>query len=712
MSYAPVPAPYPAPSPAPVPYDDPEETSSSSEEATETESGIDVGAPVPAPAPAPMPVPVPMPMATQQANNYEPYDTSNIVDEEDQLEEHQEQPEPEWPVPTPQQPATELTTVLVEPTAAVEEQPVMNNDSEKQHTNHDGEKHGATLKAAAELIHTLDTAYAKANAENATTALDAEEARSAARTAAEIVRRYTTRSHPTRVEPMMSSFERESSVTQQYRPQQLLHQQSNRAPMTNVQTSTSTFFTPSPAQNSGTTTNMNIGLSASRSSSSGEQSSNNHNNPPSQRFYHPKTPPSAASRIVQAHAEDSLALALELERTKQGLEVERIAHDETKNLLSEEKSRNFHLQQKLQRMEAIMETQRESLGRTGDALEEELDAAVMRMEAAEEDAQLALEFAKESEETREELEQLLQKALEENQSLQELIIANQQQLTIEDGTAQQQSIIMKSLMGDDDTQEQQEEEIISPTTNDGGVPKRRVSFSNTISYSNSPVRGTVHQEVPSEAKANYNHETQIQSSPSGSVSPSTPLGPLVSAGRKLLQRAHGSATKLASDKTYTLDYTPEKSAERRQRLREHLKMLDSDVQIPSPASSAASSDRSPFKQQLQRFGGKNVLETCREVAEALQASGKRLGLDGQWWREKSGNGSTPDYPLDSLARQYCQSVEVSRFHGAAEISLSICSNFAPCLTQLFDHDLGFCIDRLKFLDKRMKYQSWNLCVPF
>ena len=80
----------------------------------------------------------------------------------------------------------------------------------------------------------------------------------------------------------------------------------------------------------------------------------------------------------------------------------------------------------------------------------------------------------------------------------------------------------------------------------------------------------------------------------------------------------------------SFEFTPEKSAERRQRLRDQLKQLDSTVVIPTP-------ERTPSPQRKQLQFTTNFFDLCKAAAEIIKASGHRLELDG---------GSAPDALLD------------------------------------------------------------------
>jgi hypothetical protein len=129
--------------------------------------------------------------------------------------------------------------------------------------------------------------------------------------------------------------------------------------------------------------------------------------------------PSSAERIAQSHAEDVLGLSMELERSKQGLKSEQRMHHEAKVALASRKSKNKSLEDQTQKLLKDLETHRQESTQTVSDLEQELANSKLRLQAAEEDAQLALDLAKESAEKRDQVEEWLQKALEELQLLKE-----------------------------------------------------------------------------------------------------------------------------------------------------------------------------------------------------------------------------------------------------------------------------------------------------
>jgi len=668
---SPVPAPmahsnnYPSPSPCPVPrqYSFSEEEEEEEEEETETETehhepNTTAGVPVPAPMPMSMPIPVVVP-SPSVVEPQQPVTVHNITNPTPVLHVHNEThqtnmgdidenhaaPTP-TPLPRPQEDHRyyELPEDNSEFDKEEEEDDEYDDIDPTPSTATDNKHHRQHLKAAADLIQTLDTEYARANAENATTALDAEQARSAARGAAEIVRRYTTRSHPS------------SSAAVGADDAGISFETTDRTTPTIL---TPSSFHPTLSEN----TNQHRGHSSATTTRTTSQ--NKYSN-------------SLVDRLTRSHADDALALSLELERTKRALEMAQMAHDATKNLLAEERTKSNVLQKKLQALDGRLETERESLGRNGDALMEELERTMLRMQAAEEDAQLALDFAKESDEQRDQVEAELQEAWAEIQSLRETV-HHYQYYSGNSNNAP----ALPPVEEDGDVTEG--DDSILADNHDGSssssIHKRSVHFSDPLDDSQGDVRkpSAIYQE----------EEATTDSSPSLSSQAATTTSPdrkLISAGRKILQQSHdkknatvstdnsSSSSSSSSTKRFHYEFTPEKAAERRQQLRQRLQELDSSVTIRTPTSmSPLLKTKSPRELTTNDARTKRLEEICNNTAQLLQTSGKRLELDGHWFYKtpdspasKRNNDDDDDddddnneFPLESLARQYCQSVEVS-----------------------------------------------------
>lgn len=132
---------------------------------------------------------------------------------------------------------------------------------------------------------------------------------------------------------------------------------------------------------------------------------------------------------------------------------------------------------------------------------------------------------------------------------------------------------------------------------------------------------------------------------------------MVSAGRSILAAARSPESKM-----HSITLTPEKSAERRQRLRDRLQSLDEDdslVRTPTPAK--ASPARRQFVTNGVGTGGVDMglahkaMEACHSVANVVRTSARQLQLPGRW-----GNATVTDdvANVDNLTRRYCHSVEV------------------------------------------------------
>jgi chromosome segregation ATPase len=448
---------------------------------------------------------------------------------------------------------------------------MMNGEEEEK----ESEENTSPLKAAADLIQTLDIAYSEMNSCAADAARDAEDARRNARAASEIARRYLNRSYP-----------------------------KDRSPF-----GAASVSTPSPmsfTQNRGES-KFDISQELIEIGAEDHARTPHHLKTPDQNHIMGRSSrrtfktPSSSERLAQSHADDVLSLSLDLERSKQALKSEQRMHDETKASLAAVKSKNKSLEEQNQKLLDDMEKERGEAKQKMGALEQDLARTNYRMEAAEEDAQFALDLAKESAEKRDQMEDFLQKALQELERLR----------------AQHNS---------------------APRT-----PKRSVRFADTT------------QSLPPKPPPppQLEEPTPIVAEDSRRPGPSRSM---IAAGRQLLRRAQSPNHEQA---VVTLEYTPVKSAERRNRLRERLKSMEDDAMLLSPPRQAAAA-ASPRMDAGFTTGTPNskVTEECKNVAKLLQESGGRLDLGGHWWRD-AGKSSQPDVHLEAMARQYCQSVEVS-----------------------------------------------------
>ena len=452
---------------------------------------------------------------------------------------------------------------------------------------------GSPLRAAAELIQTLDVAYAEMTNNAADAAKDAEDARKNARAASEIARRYIHRSYP----EVQSSFGDAPS---------------QRRRNTNPEDEDDDDDDDEEEKTKGGDPLTEI------SGISNQLETQQHNqqlpeiSPPDRRKRIYKNPFSSET-IAQSHAEDVLNLTLELERTRSGFKSEQRLHQETKASLADYKSKYEAAEAQNQRLVKESANQKQTT-QTITNLEQELANVKLRHQAADEDAELALELAKESFEKQEHAEALLQKALEEIEML----------------------------------KAQRTTEGNSTLTNSETPSKRSVRFSD---------------EVPPPPKPPPPPPPPVPPADSSSPVSSHPLGAvgaprsMVAVGRQLLRRSKGSSP---DEEVVTLELTPGKSAERRRRLRERLVQLEEDVSSSPDKKPPASPP--PRMELVNPLLHKKLIEECQKLAKILQESGHRLELGGHWWRRDPSAAKAQqqhDIHLEAMTRQYAQSVEVS-----------------------------------------------------
>eukprot|EP00977_Amphora_coffeiformis_P002739 scaffold521_cov167-Amphora_coffeaeformis.AAC.30 len=112
-----------------------------------------------------------------------------------------------------------------------------------------------------------------------------------------------------------------------------------------------------------------------------------------------------------------LSMGLELERCQRDLAEEKEAHQATQEALQTVKTQAKQYAAEVQDLLHQQETLREEMGRRNDELQRELNTNKQRLEAAEQDANLALELATNNNAAREEMEVWYQQCLERNQVL-------------------------------------------------------------------------------------------------------------------------------------------------------------------------------------------------------------------------------------------------------------------------------------------------------
>lgn len=114
-----------------------------------------------------------------------------------------------------------------------------------------------------------------------------------------------------------------------------------------------------------------------------------------------------------------LNLSLELERCQRALAEEKAEHKLTQQALTEAQTTATKRQTELEALLHDQETMREEFGRKNDELQRELNVAKQRLEAADQDAALALELAQHNAQAREEIEAWYQQCLDQNAALEQ-----------------------------------------------------------------------------------------------------------------------------------------------------------------------------------------------------------------------------------------------------------------------------------------------------
>jgi len=488
------------------------------------------------------------------------------------------------------------------------------------------------LRAAANLIQSLDIAHTEMKSLAGSAAADAENARRNARTAQEIARRYQNRSYPTfKMDALEASATNTTtttsssfSITPRPKPPETMRFDDNRDGDC-FENNNNNKLSDTAEESSTTSIDEKLPNDDFRRTASKKivsSSSSNCRNVDSSRgvFYSP----TSIERIAQHHADEFLELSLELEQMKQALKSEQLLHQNCQTSLSSIQSKTASLEKRNQKLLEDSEKQRQQSTKQILDFEQELELNRLRLQAAEEDAQLALDLAKDSAEQRDEMEGYLLQAEEEIRNLKQQqghIVVNR-----EEGGSQQQQLVIAE------------------------TPKRHVHFSSESDI------------VQHEEKSSF----EVSDTPRPSRS-------MITAGRQVLirQRNMLASSSPHQDAIIRIDLTPTKSAERRQRLCQRLnEQLNesndgTNITLFSSSSSPSRTPNSPNRSTdvlvegtITNVATKKKLDEYQTAIRILQISGKRLDLDVYWWREHSKTlPSNNPIQIDIMTRQYCQNVE-------------------------------------------------------
>eukprot|EP00934_Nitzschia_sp_Nitz4_P005229 Nitzschia sp. Nitz4//scaffold426_size8320//833//2395//NITZ4_009126-RA/size8320-processed-gene-0.5-mRNA-1//-1//CDS//3329551612//5219//frame0 len=392
------------------------------------------------------------------------------------------------------------------------------------------------LEAAADLIRSLDAAYTEMSHHAADAAKDAEMARRNSRAASEIARRFMN----------PRSIATPHSPTSKLLGMQFANKNSNESTAAG-DGSVNTHSTPPRIQRTSYSP-LSKAITGTGSPAEARQDWNgflaNSTPPHTEKLQStlsaPATSPSrnatrsrmhqaysTTERIAQSHAEDVLALSMELERCKQALKSEKRMHADTKAAMAGHKEAAERLEQeRIQLVEELEQTKLQASHQRQE-LEYELSTAKHLLQAAEEDALVALELAKGNSEKQNELESELHAAKEELARLK-----------------------------------------AAPSHPHSRVPPPPPSPKRVVRFADEQV---------------------LPATPAPPVSPppsaSTPSRNMVATGRQLLRRSRITSPQ---EEVIQLELTPAKAAERRQQLRNKLAQLEQETKLATPAKATSS----------------------------------------------------------------------------------------------------------------------------
>jgi len=327
---------------------------------------------------------------------------------------------------------------------------------------------------------------------------------------------------------------------------------------------------------------------------------------------------SKSDQLAQSHAEDVLSLTLQIQNLQEQLQSEKESHVQTKEQLDTSNQNSIQLQKQFKHeMETVKVYHEHEIQKWNSNYE----SCMHSRSLAEEDAQQALDLAKESDNKRVEMEGLLKNALDEIEQLRS---------SFDTG-----SITAASPLGGGS--------VTSPY------------YNHTTPYGRD-------RAVVSMGRNLLRQVAEADDISSAFIS----------------RTDDGSTTSRMSNNSYLITLT-RKSAEKRHRLRSQLQNSrntttstgneESSSSIVSVSGKEVLCFSSPNSQNggLDLGYGSAFISTVKKVAKILKHSGKKLNLGGRWFyntssaislkRQKGSSNSLDEFDLESMARSYCTSVE-------------------------------------------------------
>ncbi|KAL7467346.1 hypothetical protein ACHAXS_007586 [Conticribra weissflogii] len=436
-----------------------------------------------------------------------------------------------------------------------------------------------------------------------------------------------------------------------------------------------------------------------------ESSAQQQQNQPQKQQQSQTQPPTSATitangRIAASNAEDVLALSLELERTRSQLAQTTSTLESTKAELVSLQSSYSHLQSEHDRLSKELSTVEESTTSQIHDLTQKYQQEMVRAKAAEEDAALALDLAKEAQAAKEEVETWLGRGLEE-------IDAWKRRARELEGLLQQQGSFSGGDGGEGYHEESTEGGFTSPDqkkfvrfADQTDTPisplvhakndETESHFQNSVPPPTTPTSHSSNAPSPTSASVNTSTQTSVGTSNGNN---STPSKSAIASGRVWLHRNSpllsppGSSTSslLSPDPKLKAAELLKRSAETTKLLREKLRH-GNGVQKPTPPPSLAliAATAANAKHGGGILGEGSALAmlndnsfatrqgaACRAVGKTIRESGQRLELEGKWWNRTrkaladDDTGTEMQEPilfhgvaeLESMVKDYCGTVE-------------------------------------------------------
>ena len=296
-----------------------------------------------------------------------------------------------------------------------------------------------------------------------------------------------------------------------------------------------------------------------------------------------------------------LNLSLELERCQRALAEEKAQHAATQDALTQAQAAATQCQAEVEQVLHAQETLRQDLGRQLDEVKLELQTSQQRLQAADQDAALALELAQNNAHAREEMEAWYQECLDRNHEL-EMALERYHSSAEEGGEEQQQHEHAGRL------------DEAEGSTNDGILPpdeKKNTDEDDDddddMVYTKPAVKSAATRTMVANGRLLLEEFRTVTNTSSGST------------GRQVVT----SPTKAVA-----------RAQERRRHLAETLKPLDVPVH---PLSDAGLYGR---------------------IVTLLRESGRRLSFPGHWWNPPpTESKAVTGEEAEILTKRYCQAVE-------------------------------------------------------